>query len=323
MAATLGCFELAGFRLCGAPLAAPGIRSLAWYWRSAAPPSASTGRSSSSPYHPFSLPVYTYNQFSGGGLAHPPLRPQPLAFAVAAVVDRPLAAPPRNVVAGRTRLVPAAQPPSKRAAERPPRKVTFDIDYRGGELSIGRGVTPLRREARLAVLGPSGSGKTVAPAQPGWLEGPSRRVAGPVERLDGPVERLWRSMSRGQWATRPSASSLFPHLTVWEQLLFAERAPPRSALTLRIGSRRLPPRGDCHKLIPRPALRWGQRQRVALGTGLVPIAGSFAVGRALLGARRAGPRELRRELRRLQHDTGLATVLVTHDPGEAACWQTR
>jgi molybdate transport system permease protein len=29
-------------------------------------------------------------------------------------------------------------------------------------------------------------------------------------------------------------------------------------------------------------------------------------------------RELRRELRRLQHDTGLATVLVTHDPEEAA-----
>jgi ABC-type sulfate/molybdate transport systems ATPase subunit len=65
-------------------------------------------------------------------------------------------------------------------------------------------------------------------------------------------------------------------------------------------------------------LSGGQRQRVALaralshGPRLVLLDEPFSALDAPVRD------ELRRELRRLQHETGLSTVLVTHDPAEAA-----
>ena len=66
MAATLGHSEVSRFRLVALPLAAPGIRAgmvLAWLRAF-----GEYGAVIILAYHPFSLPVYTYNQFSGIGL---------------------------------------------------------------------------------------------------------------------------------------------------------------------------------------------------------------------------------------------------------------
>ena len=83
MAATLGHSELSRFSHVALPLAAPGIRAgmvLAWLRAF-----GEYGAVIILAYHPFSLPVYTYNQFSGIGLPTT-LAPTALALAVAAVV---------------------------------------------------------------------------------------------------------------------------------------------------------------------------------------------------------------------------------------------
>ena len=106
---------------------------------------------------------------------------------------------------------------------------------------------------------------------------------------------------------------MFPGRTAWQQVLFAAGADPALAAwwlrTLRLDGLegRLP--GE---------LSGGQRQRVALARAL-----SFRPRLVLLdepfSALDAPVREeLRRELRRLQREAGLSTVLVTHDPEEAA-----
>jgi molybdate transport system permease protein len=106
---------------------------------------------------------------------------------------------------------------------------------------------------------------------------------------------------------------MFPGRTAWQQVLFAVGADPALAAwwlrTLRLDGLegRLP-----------DELSGGQRQRVALARAL-----SFRPRLVLLdepfSALDAPVREeLRRELRRLQREAGLSTVIVTHDPEEAA-----
>lgn len=65
-------------------------------------------------------------------------------------------------------------------------------------------------------------------------------------------------------------------------------------------------------------LSGGQRQRVALAQALCRSPELLLLDEPFSALDAPVRLELRRELRRLQHDTGLATVLVTHDPEEAA-----
>jgi molybdate transport system permease protein len=62
----------------------------------------------------------------------------------------------------------------------------------------------------------------------------------------------------------------------------------------------------------------GQRQRVGLAQVLCQSPQVLLLDEPFSALDMPVRRELRRELRRLQHETGLATVLVTHDPEEAA-----
>ena len=150
MAATLGHSELSRFRRVALPQAAPGIRAgmvLAWLRAF-----GEYGAVIILAYHPFSLPVYTYNQFSGIGLPTT-LAPTALAFAVAAVVITL-----GQITPGRRRpapaLVPAPEPPATAA----PAPVTFDIDYRIGPFRLA--LSHRSGQSNLAILGPSGSGKS-------------------------------------------------------------------------------------------------------------------------------------------------------------------
>ena len=104
VAATLGHSELSRFRRVAVPLAADGIRAgmlLAWLRAF-----GEYGATVVLAYHPFSLPVYTYNQFSGIGLPTT-IAPTALAIGVAVVAlclsrvhwpggPRPRVSPPQN-----------------------------------------------------------------------------------------------------------------------------------------------------------------------------------------------------------------------------------
>jgi molybdate transport system permease protein len=107
--------------------------------------------------------------------------------------------------------------------------------------------------------------------------------------------------------------SLFPHLNVWRHLTFARGSSAELAsywlehLRLDGLEARMP-----------SELSGGQRQRVGLAQVLCQSPQVLLLDEPFSSLDAPVRLELRRELRRVQRETGLATVLVTHDPEEAA-----
>lgn len=298
VAATLGHSELSRFRRVAVPLAADGIRAgMLLGWLRAFGEYGATVLLS---YHPFSLPVYTYNQFSGFGL---PTTTAPTALAlgvavVATVVSR--LRPPRRTA---TWSPPEAIRPQE---NRPARPVGFDLDLRLGEFHLELAHPPTSN--RLGLVGPSGSGKSTL----------LRCVAGLKGARPGSVSFGERAVQCETAESRrvgylAQGFSLFPHLTVWEQLLFPAGATGPTAAywyaALRLDglAGRYP-----------SELSGGQRQRVALAQALCRSPDVLLLDEPLSALDTPVRHDLRRTLRQLQRDTGLATVVVTHDPEEAA-----
>jgi ABC-type sulfate/molybdate transport systems ATPase subunit len=145
-----------------------------------------------------------------------------------------------------------------------------------------------------------------------------RSLAGLNGRAPGPVWYGGRSVERIAVESRrvgyvAQGFSLYPHLTVWQQFLFAKGATPGAAAYwlehLHLGGLqdRYPDQ-----------ISGGQRQRVALAQALCRSPELLLLDEPFSALDAPVRGELRRELRRLQRDAGLATVLVTHDPEEAA-----
>ena len=297
MAATLGHSELSRFRLVALPLAAPGIRAgmvLAWLRAF-----GEYGAVIILAYHPFSLPVYTYNQFSGIGL---PTTLAPTALA--------LRSPPSSSRSDASATASHASPRA-RARARPSRRHHADTGHvrhrPPGRDVPPRGVPSVGREQP---GGPRPVG--VGQVRPAAVSGRAQRPdPGPVWYGGRSVEHV--AVESRQVGYVAQGFSLYPHLTVWQQLLFAEGATPgRAAYWLdRLHLDGLQDRYP-------DQISGGQRQRVALAQALCRSPELLLLDEPFSALDAPVRRELRRELRRLQHDTGLATVLVTHDPEEAA-----
>ncbi|MDE3007544.1 MAG: ATP-binding cassette domain-containing protein [Acidobacteriota bacterium] len=251
-------------------------------------------------YNPTTLPVFTYNQFSASGLSST-LAPTALALVVAlgVVSVSRLEWPSRSRA---STLVDVPTSPS--LAARDPRALALSVDQWRGSFHLR--VRYAARGTRLSVLGASGAGKSML----------LRSLAG----LEGPTANRLRWRDEGDDLASPprvgyvaQGFSLFPHLRVSDQLLFARAATPalaaywRSRLALEGLERRFP-----HEL------SGGQRQRVALAQALCAAPDVLLLDEPFSALDAPVRQELRRELRRLQRETGLATVLVTHDPEEAA-----
>ncbi|MHB1712721.1 MAG: ABC transporter ATP-binding protein/permease [Acidimicrobiales bacterium] len=298
VAATLGHGETSRFWRVALPLAAPGIRTgmlLAWLRAF-----GEYGATVVLAYNPSSLPVFTYIQFSGRGLPDT-LAPTTLALAVAGIgvaVSRHRWRERRR----RPVVLPAAGVPPHTT----PAPVRFDVDYRVGAfhlaLSHGTGGN------HLAIVGPSGSGKsTVLRVLAGLLgDRPGRVWYG-----DRQVDEVRVEDRRVGYVAQ--GFSLYPHLTVWQHLLFADEATPESA-AYWLAHLRL------HGLQDRfpVQLSGGQRQRVGLAQALCRSPDLLLLDEPFSSLDAPVRRELQRELRRLQRETGLTTILVTHDPEEAA-----
>ncbi len=219
VAATLGHSEFSRFRRVALPVAAPGIRAgmlLAWLRAF-----GEYGAVIVLAYHPFSLPVYTYNQFSGAGLPTT-LAPTALALGVAVIVVA-LSRLRVRVRGIATSSIVLAEPVSPSAAT--PTPVSFDINYHLGTFHLA-----LSHEAQgthLAILGPSGSGKSALLRCLVGLYGSS---PGAVSYGTRPVTDTPPERRRVGYVAQ--GFSLFPHLTVWEQLLFAKGATAQNAVLL-------------------------------------------------------------------------------------------
>jgi molybdate transport system permease protein len=250
-------------------------------------------------YHPYSLPIYVDNLFSSAPLSQAEA-PTILAFGVAAlaiVVGR-IRSPARV----RRRPIPAPVAPGPA----PPEPVGFEIDATVGTFRLH--VAHPEGSHRLAVIGPSGSGKSVTLRVLAGLLGPD---AGKVTYGGTDVRRI--APERRRLGYVPQGFGLIPGRTVWQQAVFGVHADPARAAwwleTLHLGGLldRLP-----------DELSGGQRQRVSLARALAGDPRVVLLDEPFSALDAPVRAELRREMRRLQREVGLSTVLVTHDPEEAA-----
>jgi molybdate transport system permease protein len=251
-------------------------------------------------YHPYTLPVFTEVQFSGSGLP-PTQAPTALALlAAAVVVVLTCLRRPRRF--RRISTLPEPVPPPTRK----PIDVAFDLHAGAGTFHLV--AAHHARSHRLAILGPSGSGKSMT----------LRALAGLLGSNVGPVSFGAESMATVPIEDRrigyvPQGFGLFPKRTVWQQLVFAPDAhEPLAAWWLKTLQL-----SGLQDRFP-DQLSGGQRQRVSLARALSRNPQLVLLDEPFSGLDAPVRDELRRELRRLQREAGLSTVLVTHDPEEAA-----
>ncbi|GAB7523995.1 ABC transporter ATP-binding protein/permease [Paraburkholderia sp. 2C] len=309
VAATLGHHAGSRFFRVTLPIAWPAIRAgLALAWLRAF---GEFGATVMVAYHPYSLPVYTYVVFGGQGL--PAMMPLLLPTLAIAVICAVLS------VAGR-RVAPQADAPQENGDElaavapaaaaalpvQPDARLSFALRRDLGAFDLDIEWAPKTR--RLAIIGPSGSGKSLA----------LRMIAG-LERSDGSTVRLGErelaplAPERRQIGYMPQDYGLFPHMTVAQQLSFPLDADAASARywVEHLGLAALTAR------LPRE-LSFGQRQRVALARALTRHSQLLLFDEPFSALDTPRRRRLQQSLRELQREIAAVTVLVTHDPDEAA-----
>jgi molybdate transport system permease protein len=253
-------------------------------------------------YHPFSLPVFTYVQFGSTGLTATTI---PVAVTLLAALVVLLLAdrrPHRRVGARRATVLPRPRRPMPTASPR----LDFRLRARVGGFTVD--VAHAGRGRHLALLGSSGAGKS---ATLRLLAGLLRAETGHVALDDVDISGL--PVERRGIGYLPQDSTLLPGLSVWRQITFGVDADPAlGAYWLN----RLQLDGLADR---RPdQLSGGQRRRVALARALVRRPRLLLLDEPFTGLDAPVRDELRRALRKLQRETALTTVLVTHDPEEAA-----
>ena len=175
-----------------------------------------------------------------------------------------------------------------------------DLDIRQGELVV--------------LLGPSGCGKTTT----------LRMIAGFIAPTAGEIRLGGNDITRQPpWKRNTGlvfqSYALFPHLSVADNVAFGLRmrklAQPRIAAKLAEVLRlvRLEKLAD---RLPRE-LSGGQQQRVALARALVIEPDILLLDEPLSNLDAKLRHEVRVEIRELQKELGLTTVMVTHDQEEA------
>jgi multiple sugar transport system ATP-binding protein len=166
------------------------------------------------------------------------------------------------------------------------------------------------------LLGPSGAGKTT-----------TLRVIAGLERPDiGSIAMDGEDATHVPPALRDCSFvfqqySLYPHLSVYDNLAFPLRAPMRRVAEDEISRRIERVAATLHiesKLERKPTqLSGGEMQRVAIGRALVRKPRVFLMDEPLSSLDAKLREELRVELKRVQKESGATVVYVTHDQVEA------
>jgi multiple sugar transport system ATP-binding protein len=174
----------------------------------------------------------------------------------------------------------------------------------------------------LVLLGPSGAGKTTTLRLITGLESPD---AGSV-MIDG------RDVTHDPPGSRDIAFvfqqySLYPHLTVYDNLAFPLRSPARRVPEPIIRKRVEQTAELLHiasKLNNRAThLSGGEMQRVAIGRALVRDPSIYLMDEPLSSLDAKLRAELRLELKRIQLELGATILYVTHDQVEAMTMASR
>jgi multiple sugar transport system ATP-binding protein len=166
------------------------------------------------------------------------------------------------------------------------------------------------------LLGPSGAGKTT-----------TLRVIAGLERPDTGVVRMNGEDVTAMPPAQRDCSfvfqqySLYPHLSVYDNLAFPLRAPMRRVPEDEIKARveRVAATLHIENKLQRKAtqLSGGEMQRVAIGRALVRQPRVYLMDEPLSSLDAKLREELRVELKRVQKETGATVIYVTHDQVEA------
>lgn len=170
------------------------------------------------------------------------------------------------------------------------------------------------------LLGPSGCGKTtLLRVIAGFLDPTSGTVALdgedilPMPPYERPVNTVFQSYA------------LFPHLTVRQNISFGLEMlnRPKSEITETVNEMlalvQMEPMADRKT----SEISGGQQQRVALARALAPRPKVLLLDEPLSALDFKLRKEMQLELKRLQHETGITFVFVTHDQEEALTMSDR
>ncbi len=184
----------------------------------------------------------------------------------------------------------------------------IDIEIASGELVV--------------LLGPSGAGKST-----------TLRLAAGLEQPDtGSVWIGGHDVTHVAPALRNVAFvfqqySLYPHLSVYDNLAFPLRSPlrPTSESEIREKVTQIAKLLQMEDKLQNPAtkLSGGQMQRVAIGRALVRSPSAYLMDEPLSSLDAKLRNDLRLELKRIQQDMGATMLYVTHDQVEALTLATR
>ena len=178
----------------------------------------------------------------------------------------------------------------------------------------------VRENEFFTLLGPSGCGKTTL----------LRLIAGFEHPTDGTIELHGSDISLLPPNKRPVNTvfqnyALFPHMTVAQNIEFglemmgqgkAEREETTDRMLALVKMEELK-----NRLITE--ISGGQQQRVALARALAPHPKVLLLDEPLSALDLKLRKEMQIELKRLQHETGITFVFVTHDQEEALTMSDR
>lgn len=193
--------------------------------------------------------------------------------------------------------------------------------FPGARQAALSGVTlDIRRNEFFTLLGPSGCGKTTLLRMIAGFDAPD---SGSIH-LDG-IDLAGMPPNRRPVNTVFQSYALFPHMSVEENIAFGLEmlGQPREAIRERVAvmMRLLQLDGMGSR---RPAqLSGGQQQRVALGRALAPAPKVLLLDEPLSALDLKLRKEMQIELKRLQTETGITFVFVTHDQEEALTMSDR
>lgn len=178
--------------------------------------------------------------------------------------------------------------------------VATDLDVQRGEF--------------VSLLGPSGCGKTTT----------LQMIAGFVEASAGKIILDGRDITHAKPSSRGlgvvfQSYALFPHMSVRDNVAFGlrMRKVPASDLQRRVDTVLALVRLNQHADRYPRELSGGQRQRVALARALVIEPPVLLLDEPLSNLDANLREEMQFEIRRIQAEVGITTLMVTHDQSEA------
>ncbi|MFN4159532.1 MAG: ABC transporter ATP-binding protein [Gemmobacter sp.] len=204
------------------------------------------------------------------------------------------------------------------------------IEVRGAVKSFGQGAAAVRALDDVSVtiapgefftlLGPSGCGKTTLLRLIAGFEAPT---SGTI-LLDG-QDITALPPNRRPVNTVFQSYALFPHLTVAENVAFGleMQGKPRDLVAKRTAEMLALVKLDTFAGRKTSQLSGGQQQRVALARALAPQPRVLLLDEPLSALDLKLRKEMQIELKRLQTETGITFVFVTHDQEEALTMSDR